>query len=256
MPKPKPFATEVELCKRFLSGIPKEWTAFAETAGWDILLVRNSDGFQIGIQAKLRLNIEVVNQAIEDGRSYSATRPGPDCRAILVPDCDAGSFSTICGYIGITIIRVYDPGRDHRSYGNGLKFYPYLPSEKQPYDSGDWFECCPVKRHTLPEYVPDVAAGASSPTQLTDWKIRAIKIAVTLEKRGFVTRHDFKAHNIDYRRWIAADGWLKAVNGRYIAHRMPDFKRQHPVVYEQIAADAEKWMPAAAVLTGQIGRLL
>lgn len=239
-----------------MSGVPKDWTPYAESSGWDILLVRNSDGFQIGIQAKLRMNTEVINQAIEDGRHYSADRSGPDCRAVLVPDGDAGAFSKICGFIGLTVIRVYDPKPERRYFGSNPKFYPYLPTDEDNWDSGYWFECCPVKRHKLPEYVPDVNAGARAPTQLTHWKINAIKIAVTLEKRGYVTRHDFKAHQIDYRRWIAADGWLKAVNGRYVANRMPDFKGQHPVVYEQIAADAEKWMPPAAVLGGQIGRLL
>ncbi len=31
MKKPKPFATEVELCSAFLSALPKGWTAYAET---------------------------------------------------------------------------------------------------------------------------------------------------------------------------------------------------------------------------------
>lgn len=101
-----------------------------------------------------------------------------------------------------------------------------------------------MTRHKLPEYVPDVPAGASAPLQLTAWKICAIKIAVTLEKQGYVTRQDFKHHGIDYRRWIAPEyRWLVAGDGRYTrGDRFPDFKKQHPVVYKQIKADAKKWM--------------
>jgi hypothetical protein len=72
---------------------------------------------------------------------------------------------------------------------------------------------------------------------------------VTLEQRGYVTRLDFKAHGIDHRRWMAAEsGWLKNEGGRFVAGpRMPALKEQHPKVYQQIAADAEKWMPIGAL---------
>ena len=63
--KSKPFASEADLCAAFLA-----WAArtapgvacYAEWAGWDILLVY-PEGFQLGIQAKLRLNAEVIGQA-------------------------------------------------------------------------------------------------------------------------------------------------------------------------------------------------
>lgn len=254
-PRPKPFKTEVELCARFLAALPEGWTPYAESAGWDILLVRAADGFQIGIEAKLKLNTDVINQALEDGYSYSVDSAGPDCRAVLVPEGHAVGFGRIAAYIGLTIIRVHDTdlveGRFMRKWAR--VFSPDLPTLNSNWNGQEWFECCPTKRHKLPEYVPDVAAGASAPIQLTQWKISAIKIAVTLEKRGFVTRQDFKTHGIDYRRWISAEGWLRAEDGRFVAGRMPDFKAQHPIVYEQIAADSGKWMPEVAVLPLQHG---
>ena len=57
------FKTETELCNGFISCLPQDWTAYAETAGWDILLA-NKDGTQIGVQAKLRFNMAVLEQAI------------------------------------------------------------------------------------------------------------------------------------------------------------------------------------------------
>ncbi len=241
--KQKPFATERELCARFLSAVGDAWVAYPESNSWDILLVRKSDGFQIGIQAKLKLNVHVIAQTIEDSGGWSAERHGPDCRAVLVPEEDAGGFDTIANYIGFTIIRVLSPA--DRAYRRDV-FQPALPKpDHLDYGSGQrWHEWAPVKRHKLLEYVPDVAAGASAPLQLTKWKIAAMKIAITLERRGYVTRSDFKHHNIDHRRWLAAGfDWLRLEDGKYVrGGRTPDFKQQHPRVYGEIAADFDKWV--------------
>jgi hypothetical protein len=74
------------------------------SAGWDILLVRKADGLQIGIQAKLRCNVDVINQTLEEYGTWSADKAGPDCRAILVPYSEARGFDRIAHYIGFTII--------------------------------------------------------------------------------------------------------------------------------------------------------
>lgn len=244
MKREKPFATEADLCRRFLDGVAKKpgWTPYAETQGWDILLVRDEDGFQIGIEAKLKLNLHVINQALESGE-YSVMSPGPDCRAVLVPHTEGG-FEKIAAVIGITVIRV----RPEPGYSSlNSVFTPYLPKIKEAGWRNEWHEWCPATRHTLPAYVPDVTAGSPAPLQLTDWKIGAIKIAITLEQRGYVTRADFKHHGIDHRRWLSPTGWLRVEDGRYVAGGMPNFKAQHPRVWEQIAADSAKWMLATLI---------
>lgn len=241
---PKPFPKETDLCAAFIAALPASWTAYAETAGWDILLVRKSDGFQIGVQAKLKLNIAVINQAIED-TGWWPERHGPDCRAVLVPMGDSGGFRRIGAYIGFTIIHVAET---HNRFK--FRFEPSLPDE--PIEASEWFECCPTKRHRLPEYVPDVAAGSAAPIRLTPWKISAIKIAVILETRGYVTRLDFKHIGIDHRRWLCPGGYLVAEpktperRGGFVScEKTPDLKSIHPRVYAEIAADAVKWMPPA-----------
>ncbi|UFX42112.1 hypothetical protein HAP47_0022900 [Bradyrhizobium sp. 41S5] len=249
MAKPKPFATEVDLCKRFISSLPEGWTAYAECCGWDILLVRNADGFQIGVEAKLRLNTEVISQALEEYGAFYADHPGPDCRAVLVPFDSQGGFDRICRYIGLTIIyvRSEEQVKAGTSFGYRPKsFEPGLPGDQHGTNAKEWHEWAPAKRHTLPDYVPDVAAGAPSPVQLTSWKIAAIKIAIILEKRGFLVRADFKHVNIDHRRWLPSGAsWLVLENGVYRgAPSFPDFKAQHPRVYDQIAADFDRWKPA------------
>lgn len=233
--KPKPFATEAALCAAFIAAIGPDWIAYAETGSWDVLLVRKVDGFQIGIQAKLRFGVDVINQAIESGWSYTITGPSPDCRAVLVPEAEDKGFGKICDHLGLNVIKV-------GAVGTGWTFRPRLPTRGDRYSEGDWHETATVRRHSLPEYIPDVVAGAPSPLQLTDWKIKAIKLAVTLEMRKHLTRRDFAHHRVDHRRWVT-QGWLKVVDGRYVKDAFPDFKRQHPRVYKQIKADAPKWLP-------------
>lgn len=263
MKKQPHFATEVALCERFLAAVKKGggWTPYAETAGWDILLVRDADGVQIGIQAKLRCNIEVINQSLEEYGAWAADRNGPDYRAILVPDSEARGLDRVADYIGLTIIRVTPPAE------RGIiraDFRPYLPKEggHQSAFGDDWHEWCPTRRHKLPEYVPDVAAGSAAPMQLTRWKISAIKIAILLERRGHVTRADFKHIGIDHRRWLTGGmAWLRVSNGVYVRDRlMPNFKAIHPRNYDEIASDFDAWAPKdlmsamAPALTTREGR--
>lgn len=241
------FSTEVAMCTAFIEAIDKRtWTPYAETAGWDILLVRRRDGFQIGVQAKLRFNVQVINQALESGYTYAIKGPGPDCRAVLVPDyaCQTG-LGTICDYLGVTVIRMQTDLDLDRRYNSA--FQPWLPDRDDGrYGDGHWHELAPAKRCALPEYVPDGVAGAPSPIQLTDWKVKALKLCVLLDERGYVTRHDFAYLKLDHRRWLTL-GWLRVEGGRFVADAPPMFKAQHPVVFEQIKADA-KWRPAAALI--------
>lgn len=227
------------------------WTAYAETAGWDILLVRPEDGFQIGVEAKLALNVKVLCQTLEHEHAYGSGT-GPDCWAVLVPGAKAvNGLGAIARRLGVVIITGWKP----ETWGDwkGPAFKPELPkvagrwapySDENEFYDGGWPERCPDQRHTLPDWVPDVTAGASGPTKLTTWKVKAIKVAIILEARGWVTRADFKALEIDYRRWIHT--WIKPIgDGRWAADAsLPDFRAQHPINFEQIKADLAKWLPA------------
>lgn len=231
--KSKPFATEVDLCKAFVESLPAGWIAYPETADWDILLVRKTDGFQIGVQAKLALNVHVIGQALEEGGAWWATREGPDCRAVLVPGAE-GRIGRIASYIGITVIRL-----DENPVGNHRLFWPHLPRDGDPDGTSEWHDWASTKRCVLPAYVPDVAAGSPAPLQLTNWKIAALKIEATIEIRGWATRADFAHHRIDHRRWLAREnGWLVNDGGKLVrGPRFPNFSAQHPRNYAEIKAD-------------------
>jgi hypothetical protein len=234
------FKTEADLCAAFLGCVGAAWVPYAETAGWDILLVRRSDGVQIGIEAKLRLNAEVVAQALE-GLRDAWSGEGPDYRAVLVPEAGVvAGAAALADHIGISLMWV----RWWEGAKRPFSFYPALPEVGHRYDSSYWHEWSPLQRHQLPAYVPDVAAGASGPVQLTDWKVRALKLAVLLEHRGHITRADFKAIDIDPRRWTdGRTGWLRPTATGYVAGAMPDFKGQHPRVYAELLATIEERRP-------------
>ena len=239
------FAKESDLCAAFIASIPVErrgpiWTAYAETAGFDILLVRECDGAQIGVEAKLRLNNKVVAQALPHISQWDAAERGPDYRAVLVPAyaCD-NDLQPICAALGVTVISVFK-SPTYRPNRASYSFSPDLPSDV--YGDRGWHQWAPLKRCAVPDYVPDVAAGASAPVALTHWKIAAIKLAILLQRRP-VTRADFKALALSPSRWTDPySGWLTRTAEGYVAGpRIPDFKAQHPTNFDQIAADFDKW---------------
>lgn len=232
------FDTEADLCAAFIAWVrasagefshgikcPK-WVPYAETAGWDILLV-GADGTQIGVQAKLRFNLKVLDQTIPDG--WDAWRgEGPDYRAVLVPEA-CSTADNICSALGLTLFRQIS----HNYWDGRIEFTPGLNMEHW---NGGWHYVNPERRHPLPEFVPDVAAGASGPVQLTKWKIAALRVVARLELQGYVTRQDFREVGIDIRRWVGPGGWLLpgTVAGRFVAGPGLQFSAQHPDVYPQV----------------------
>ena len=224
------FKSEAELCAAFIAwanAIPG-WTCYAETEGWDILVV-HADGTQIGVQAKLKFNMAVLSQCVEDGQGWNTV--GPDYRAALVP-ASQGSCQ-LCDALGITLIH------PRKGWIGDFAFEPTLAGGRT---RQRWHYRNPEKRHPLPRFVPDVPAGVPSPSPLTKWKIAALQIMAVLELRGYVTRHDFRLAGIDHRRWM--ESWLEPVEGKAGAWRMlstaPDFRTNHPVVYPQVLAEVRQ----------------
>lgn len=242
------FAKETDLCAAFAAALPEEWVAYNECQGWDILLVRKLDGCQIGVQAKLKLNAEVLCQAAEHDVHFM-DYPCPDYRAVLVPASGTGGLSALAPHCGITIIAMRSKPPDRYNPG----FDPSLPTldKRLYYLTEHWHEMLPTKRHPLPEYVPDVVAGASGPIQLTEWKIKALKLCVLLDQTGYLTRADFARLKVDIRRWT--NNWLEphpeGLGFRARGDLARSFRRQHPKVWEQILAEPAKWQRPADLLS-------
>ena len=152
-------------------------------------------------------------------------------------------MSEIARHLGITVIRVstFHTSGPHDRW----QFQPSLPDESYVYGIMDWPNWCPLRRCTLPEYVPDVSGGRAAPVQLSPWKIKAIKLLILLERTGAVTRADMKALEISSSRWTDHwHGFLVPGEGGYTrCSRTPDLRRQHPENWRQIAADFPTWGP-------------
>lgn len=246
------FAREQDMVIAFAAALtPRhrdpDWTLYHETAGFDILAVHR-DGYQVGIEAKLSLNVEVVLQALP--KSDYCERKGPDYRAVLVPKARAvfkpAGLGGLLPRLGLGVLSVYncryDPEgvRDPEWYIAGD-----MPDETSDYFGKDWWHWNPDERCTLPDYVPDVVGGDKAPVALTPWKVNAIKLCVILDRRGYVTRSDMKALGLSPTRWTDRSmGYLSPNGGGHYVRcgATPDFRAQHPRNFAEIEADAERWL--------------
>lgn len=226
-----------------------DWVIYPETAGFDLVLACRFSGIQVGIEAKLRLNLKVIEQALAGhGCEWSG---GPDYRAVLVPlgPSVQSGIRTVANHIGLTVITVYDSRISwHGTHDPDWMIQPSLPDEDgSGFSLEGWHPWLPTERLKLPEYVPDVEAGHKSPVALTQWKIKAIKLMILLDRRGRVTRGDMKALAISPTRWTDAYNGLlvasPAAGGYVRCDATPDFRRQHPRNYAEIEEDFEKWCP-------------
>lgn len=243
--------TEAELCDKFISLLPEEWTVYAETGGYDMVLVHAS-GVQIAVEAKTSLNPKVLTQIVDTGLGYYSDY-GPDFKAVLVGKSQL-HMKTLCKALGITVVTIRE--RDNwPSKEISYEIEPELPELKSFdefnlqrmffWNDRHWFDLFPHKRLGLPEYVPDVRAGVPSPSVLGSWKIQAIKVCIWIERNKTINRSHFKSFEVDPSRWMNGY-WLKksGVRGKWIAGQSfpaESFRAQHPKVYAQIEADYDEW---------------
>ncbi len=226
-----PFKTEAEMCAAFMEWARIQgYTPYPETAGWDILLV-DANGFQTGVEAKLKLNAVVIEQALD---RYGLDQ-GPDYRAVLIPTLRGDFLRTVCHHIGLDIF--YYEGRPWHQGTHSFR----IDDEFRGRERLDWN---PVKRCTLPAYVPDVESGRPGPIQLTPWKVGALKVLAHIEVHGSITRKQVGYYGIDSRRWCGHGAWLvpkdgaPSRGGRWVlGGKCPRFDQQHPTTYAQIVAE-------------------
>jgi hypothetical protein len=240
--KPKRFATEADLCAAFLAWVARQHPdvrCYSEWAGWDILVVY-PQGLQLGIQAKLRLNADVILQAAPEFR-WGTAKTGPDFRAVLVPE--RNPLSAAAARVGL---EVFYPDRhdwDHRP----LDFYPSLDGAHGNlsggrFDESDWLDWNPEERHELPPTATDAIAGSPCPVSLTHWKLGALRVLAELEVNGTITSKRMREIGINPSRWTTAR-WLEPVEPRGTWVRganCPTFDEQHPTAYAHALELARK----------------
>lgn len=185
------YRTEAELCEDVIAWARAgECAVYPETEGWDILLVIPG-GEQIGIQAKLKPNLHVIEQTL---RGMVGNR-GPDIVAAAVPIYDS-SFRRVTEELGIMTIEgsLISP-RGHQTFASWIR-----RAKRRATTERCW----------VPEVEINLPAGVPSPRMLTPWKFGAAKLCARLRAGEALTRKDFAEHGIRIDTWVARD-WIRRV---------------------------------------------
>lgn len=254
------FEREADLCRAFQKCVEDngDWHFYAETGGFDIVLVHKVNGVQIGIEAKLTLNTKVLLQAIE----YQSGPNGPDFRAVLVGKVVADN-AVLARKLGLQVITMDTKWKGPRRYNAQgpvqpifnigyhcdlpvFRFKAYDPKAWiHTYEDRNWHDLAPENRLTLPDYIPDVEAGHPAPQTLSGWKILAIKVCIYVDRNKVINRAVFRQMKIDPSRWMTGHWLAKGkTRGNWVAgphFPLESYRRQHPVVFEQIEADWDTW---------------
>jgi hypothetical protein len=236
---PRRFDSEAALCAAFIAWVSRTdpgVQCYAEWAGWDILLAY-PEGWQVGIQAKLRLNAEVLGQAALS--IYDDGIVGPDFRAVLVPE--RNGWSGIASRLGIIAFWAHQQPYD---YGRKADDWDFLPTLTQPrYITEGWTDWNPVRRHDLPPgESTDSVAGSSAPVTLTHWKLGALRVLAELAVTGTITTKRIRQIGIDPGRWTTYR-WLEPGTKRGLWTRgakCPRFDEQHPSAYAVALGEARE----------------
>lgn len=177
------FKLESELCEAFMAQVQDRWDIYPEYH-WDIFMVRKTDGVQVGLEAKLKLNFLVINQALKNGVIYphyysniwGSRQPKPHYAGVLIPlseYCSLGCYTCEC--LGLLI--ACEHGFRKPAHGDELSGGKPIVSEK---------------RFHVPEFKCDTIPGKPSPKALTTWRISALKLWALYEKNGFLLSSDLK----------------------------------------------------------------
>lgn len=200
------------------------WTVYPETGGWDLLLV---NGDQIGVQAKVRANLAVIQQALPG--PYAMTAVGPHFRAILT--ADGMELDPICRPLRLLRFSLlFMDRREPMEFGTNMLTDA---TAREPYR---WQTVRPV---ALPCVVPMHSGGCPSPLVLSRWKIGALRVLARCQLRGWVTTADGQDCNHDMGYMIRTGMLVRiGMDGRRIKYQVGEHRkrpdRQHPQEFAQI----------------------
>lgn len=202
--------SEVKLCEELVVLARDEgFRVFPEVSDWDLIIV-DEEGVQLGVQAKMRANVDVLAQAVR--RLYRIN--GPRHRAVLVPK-SSGAFRQVARALGVHVFTI----RQIRQW-RGNRF-----TKKRKLIDFSNMKVWPGKPHWLPPVPSCCPAGSPAPRPLTQWRVKAIELCLLLEKQGFLSGEDFKKAGLNVTGWIqrgelVRDGKIGRF-GRYVAGPRP-----------------------------------
>ena len=190
--------TEAALCEQLVRvATDHAWICYPETGGWDVLMVATEDvapgsrvepGDQVGVEAKIRASVVVLNQAMS--RCQYTRGPGPHFVAVLVKKAGR-DFRRLARHLRLGVLTPSHLDRANKTGGLG----PFVVPREF------------VNPHWLPSGIPQMAGGKPSPSPLTPWREAALRICNRLDDGEELTRADIQAAGCDPRLWVQA-GWI------------------------------------------------
>ena len=163
---------EYEMCDEFIELNKGDWDIYPECYGYDMLMFSKDSEIQIGLQAKLKNNLQVIYQIINNTERYGGNlkKKGPHYRAILTPIIDDHRYDNLCRHINVikfTVQSITTPV----NYLISLNMYSPLQFSE---------------RHTRPIIRLNDSPGKSSPKNLSQWRINALKIMNKYYEQGYI----------------------------------------------------------------------
>jgi hypothetical protein len=214
-----PYKTENELCNVLIDYARLNgWKVYPETSGFDILLVKD---IQMGIQAKLKANIDVLAQVVKYDNA------SPHLKAILVPIASK-EFREIANALKIFVIEAATLSWNFNTWKE-----VWTKEIKISLDSyNKKYLIMPKEECWIPDIEINVAAGIKSPKTITPWKIKAVLLCIKLRQFGFITSKDFKDEGLSMtiwkrKKWIIDSGSKNGNLIKYIVNtkvELPDQK--------------------------------
>lgn len=193
---------ESELCDTLaLAAHRHGWTVYPETCKWDLLVVKQD--IQIGVQAKVRANMTVIEQALPRWRDNRVH--GPRYRSILVCNPYLDCLRVICEPLKVWVFgpqetRIFQGEVTEIGYGSGILDHP------ERMDAYVWTG----QPHPLPPVVPSGSGGVPCPSPLSKWKLGALRLLARATVRP-VTSQDAKDCGVtlqlfQQKQWLREDG--------------------------------------------------
>lgn len=222
-----PYGLENELCDVLIKHARSNgWKVYPETSGWDLVLVKD---IQMGIQAKLKDNVDVLSQALADG---------PHVKAVLVPRASL-EFRTVANALGIFIIEGLVRVKDTLG---GEYWTKEIKTNLEEYNKKHLNN--PKNLCWIPEMEINVPAGVKSPKSITKWKVKAIKMCFKLNKKGYLTSKDFQEAKLSItlwkKKWLVDSGKKDGKLTKYVKNpnaTLPD--QLYPEITEAFSRNCE-----------------
>ena len=215
---------------------------YPETSDFDLVLVATPEvcefmpallaGDQIGIQAKLRANLEVLAQ-IAHPYSFGQVCPQlkqPHYRAVLVQD-PSSHFRAVAANLGVVTL--------------DADFIVHCTSAPWGKVFKSWHRRGVTA--AAPLWLPHIEAwtppGVPAPKQITEWKMKAMQLCCIGVTRGYLTKEDFADAKVAISRWHQKK-WITGYRCGPNDYRYSLTPKHpgtlYPDLFEQVKADMPK----------------